>query len=463
MAIDRLPPQNIEAEQAVLGALLIDPRAKHDVLDLLPSGALFYRDTHGLIYDAMLAVTEPDYITVSDELRRRGQLEQVGCDSYLVQLMNACHTAVHARHYAEIVAKCACLRQIVQAGYEIAKMPYETSANVDAVFNKAMTTLGAVQPPNGDTDILEWYPSLVGYLGRTIERVESGPAPERTDAPPVRLPWGDLSGEDKIAELLPNSLTMVLADTSVGKTAFAECCAEAWAIAGLHTVFVHLELSHEFMLHRRMARHTGIPLARLLHPLTRDDDIAKVSAVTGEMSRWPGAITYVDAAGWTARKIAAVVERIHQRHPVNAFVVDYLTMIELEDRNVFAENSAQATGRQINTIKALSKRLSVPGMLLAQFNNEADGQTWQKSKKVRNTGEARQKANLIITLDRPVLTEVKIAARREYHPGELDPLTKVIVEKHTAGRPFSTYLFFDGPRYWFRDCQVRQEALTDER
>jgi replicative DNA helicase len=458
MTVDRLPPQNIEAEQAVLGALLIDPTAKFEVADVLTPQA-FIRDIHGKIYAAILAVATPDYLTVCDELSRRGQLEEVGNASYLTQLINLTPTSIHARHYALIVAKCHVLRQIVTAGHEISLVPYEKATDVDAAYSKATGILSAVQPPDTNHDVLEWYPSLVGYLSRTFDRVEQADPAVSRGRVPVRFPWSALSGETRVAELLPNSLTLVLADTGAGKTAFAECCAETWAEWGLHTVFVHLELSHEFMLHRRMCRQTGIPVARLSRVIQDDDDLKRIGEKTDRMAAWPGAITYVDAAGWTARRIAAVIERIHQRRPVNAFIVDYLTMIELESENRFGENVAQATGRQINAFKSLSKRLMAPGMLLAQFNNEADSETWRKSKKTRNTGEARQKANLIVTLDRSILTEAKhdSLGRVTAEAGDFDPVTKVIVEKNTAGRPFVARLFYVGARYLWTD--VREERL----
>jgi replicative DNA helicase len=458
MPSSQLPPQSIEAEQAVLGALLIDPSARFEVADLLSPKA-FFRDVHGDIYAAVLAVDVPDYLTVTDELKRRGKLSAVGGASYLVDLMNVTPTSVHARYYAAIVAKCHVLREIVRAGHEIAQAPYAQASDVDAVYSRAAAILANVQPPDADHDVLEWKPSLVGYLTRTFERLEELDAPRQTERRPVVLPWAALAGDDRIAQLVPNSLTLLLGETGGGKTAFAECCAESWAEQGLHTVFVHLELSHEFMLHRRMNRQTGIPLARLLRPLEQEADVKRIAEKTNLMDNWPGAITYVDAAGWTATRIAAVLERIHQRHPVDVFIVDYLTMIEPEDKNSRGENVAQATGRQVNVFKFLSKRLRAPGILLAQFNNESDSETWRKSKKTRNSGEVRQKANYIITLDVTILNEDKhdVTGQVVASAGSYDPVVKVIVEKHTGGRCFATKLYYLGARYLWTD--VKEDKL----
>jgi replicative DNA helicase len=431
MPKDRLVPQAREAEESVLGALLIDPHAKSDVVDLLPDGSLFWHAPHGLIYDALLATPAPDFVTVAAELTRRGKLEEAGGASYLVKLIEAVPTSVHARHYATMVERAYQLRRLAELPSKIMDTVYSEASDVDEVWARIRAFVDALQPQKADDACLEWADSLSRYLSIQMERAEETQSKQDGTLKNIAFPWNCLSRPGRIKRLRPGTLAVVAAESGRGKTSFAECCAESWAKAGYHVVFVHLELSHEVMLDRRAARFTGIPIDQL----DAGVDLGAFSRYGSQLYNWPGTIAYLHAPGWTSARIVGAIEKRATRHQVDAVVIDYFTKMGYSRDNRYKLNAAQARGQQVEDCKNLAERLDIPILILSQFNRGGE---------IRDTGELEERCNYLIRITRD----------------KTNPVADVSVEKTTFGPLFQTQMYFEGARW--RWCDLSEQHHPGE-
>jgi len=429
MPKERLVPQAGEAEQSVLGAILMDPAAKVAVSDLSP--AMFFGEQHRAIFEAIQAVDVPDVITVSAELKQRGTLEVAGGMSYLTLLLNTVPTSIHARHYAQIVQRTHILRQFVELPTQILDLVYSEASDVDHVWSKIRQAVDAVQPRIRDDAVLEWPESVSNYLDIQVERQIEAEQRATGEVAEINFPWRALSQTGRIKRLRPGALAAVCAHAGAGKTAFAECCAEHWARQGLKSLFFHFELSHEVMLDRRAARHTGLSM----DDLDNGVHISKLGEFSDRLADWAGDITYVHCPGWTAGKLAAFAEKRAARTKVDVIVIDYFQKIAYDRSNRFSLNSAQARGQMAEQCKNLAEVLGVPILLLSQLNNDG---------RIRDTGEVEEKANLVIEIDRT----------RNADTGEYDTAAKFTAMKNTMGRTFVAKLGFKGQRYQWADVMM---------
>lgn len=450
MAVTRLPPQNIEAEQWVLGSLLVDPGERVLAQDIL-TPEMFYREAHRTIYEAMLAVECCEFISVGDELGRRGKLEEIGGESYLSGLLAEVQTSVHLEHYAKVVATHYHLRQLLLVGSLITERVYSDAESVEEVYADVRAALTAAEPSRHDEAIMSWDEStnLAEELRaeREIARTKSD-----LEAGRLRYPWIDL---DKIVgRLREGTITVFAAESGVGKTALAECCAEHWAKQGFHVAFVHPEISEARMVDRRSCRHSGVPMrdidsGNLTAAQQKDLDEALV-----EIMSYPGQVTYIYAADWRMSRIVATLEKLHRRKPLHAAIVDYLTIIPFEvSRN--DANVAQATDQQVRILKGFADRTGVPCILLSQLNR-AENRGLQRSHRFRNTGGLLEQVSTAITFDRPILEEGKLVpAWGIMLKGDgvaRHPVAQVSVEKHSDGGPAACNLVFQPNRIRWLDA-----------
>lgn len=431
MPKERLIPQAIEAEQSVLGALLLGPEVKFEIVDLLSSPEMFYREPHRRIFEAIMAVDVVDIVSVGDELERRGQLKAVGGNAYLTELVNATPTSIHARHYAQIVQRTAILRNFLELPTQIMDLIYSEATDVDHVWSKIRSAVDAVQPKFKDESILEWADSIGWYFELQTQRLDDREKRDEGRLVEVAFPWRSLSGHGRIKRLRPGTMAIVSAYPGAGKTAFAECCAEHWAKRGLMVLFFHFELSHEVMLDRRTARHTDLSMDELDNGV----ELSDLGAVSDLLNSWTGNITYVHCPGWTASRVAAFCETWSSRHPLDAVVIDYFQKIAYDRANRFGLTAAQARGQMAEACKNMAESLGLPVLMLSQLNRDG---------KIRDTGELEEKANVLIEIER----------ERDSLTGKYVTEATLKVLKNTMGQVFNTSLGFNGRRYQWADMAM---------
>jgi replicative DNA helicase len=328
------PPEHlidIEAEQAVLGACLIDPDAVMKIADSLQP-ADFHDEGHQLIYRCMCELlhegTQSDYIIVSRKIGR-DNWPKLGANgirgqAYLNQLIEQTPTSLGATRYAKIVSRLSMLRRLMGASGDIAKLAYSANGDrLDDVFTRARSLVDRIAPMASDEAVLLWLDSLDAFFGTQTDRqmeqvaIEEGKATARVD-----FPFRAIS--QYINYVRPGMLVAVAAESGVGKTAFLETLAEYWASRqGLNVIFFHLELSHQVMLDRRMARQSGISMKEIEDGAITD----AMGEATRRMQRWPGGIHYVHCPGWTAQRITNQARMLKDKGLCDVIIVDYLGLM----------------------------------------------------------------------------------------------------------------------------------------
>ncbi|RPJ20148.1 MAG: hypothetical protein EHM35_19835, partial [Planctomycetaceae bacterium] len=356
---------DLQAEKALLGACITDPDAILKVVDFLqPSD--FYDGRNRNVYEALMSLYDEqasiDYLTVMSRLHQTGQ-ENGGGASFLTELVNSAPSSYHAEQYGRIVNRLGTLRRLIETSGKIAKLAYSTSDQLNDVFAKARQMVDAIAPMEADDAVLTWAQSLELFLDGQLARIADEEARDKGGlSARVEFPWKAL--QRFISYLRPGMLAIIAASSSVGKTAFMECCCEYWARKGLRPVLFHLELNHQLMLDRRMARISGVAIQRIENGYMGPE----VDTATAEMKHWKGGITYVHCPGWTAQRITAKARQLQSRGMCDIAVIDYLQKVRLVP--IHGMNEASWISNIAETFKIFSEQTGVPVLLGSQFNQE---------------------------------------------------------------------------------------------
>jgi len=442
-----------KAERAVIGSILIDPDAIARAADHVDASD-FDDEGLGIAFDAALKLhqlgTPVDFVTICDAIG--DNLGKVGSGNvrgaaFLNYLIEHTPSALRVEHYAKIVSRFSTLRGLMDDVANIAKRVYNTSTeDVQSVFDYARRLLDARTPESRDDNLLMWLESFKHFHTLQLERCAELDAQERGTAPPrPTFPWNGLS--QYITYARPGTLTGIVAAPGVGKTSLMEGMAEHWAEIGLRVVFFHLELGHQSMLDRRMCRQTGLPLKQLesgyMGPETRQAE--------ERMQGWAGGIHYVHCPGWSAPRIVRQAQKLRERDQCDIAIIDYLQKIQR--RVEHGMNWAQATGWSIEVIKNAAEVMGIPFILGSQISKKGREEAMLTSANVRDTGELEEKANLMITAQRELLTvPLRDGAQQELVPaGKLHPVADMRVDKNTFGDTGMFKLAFTGSRFRFSD------------
>ncbi|MEO8518856.1 MAG: replicative DNA helicase, partial [Dermatophilaceae bacterium] len=364
-ADDRLPPQDVHAEQSVIGGMLLSKDAIADCVEGL-KGVDFYRPAHELIYDAILDLYgrgEPaDAITVSDELTKRGDLVRVGGQAYLHQLISSVPTAANAGYYAQIVAERAVLRRLVDAGTKIVQMGYgQGGGDVVDIVNAAQAEIYAVADKRGGDD----YAVLGDVLEETVDEIEaaSGRSGEMTGVPTGFTDFDNLTNG-----LHPGQMIVVAARPAVGKSTFGLDVARSAAIKHkMATVLFSLEMSRTEITMRLLSAEASIQLQNMRKGTMRDEDWTRLARTMAEVSDAPLFID--DSPNMSLMEIRAKCRRLKQRHNLRLVIIDYLQLMSSGKR---VESRQQEVAEFSRALKLLAKELEVPVIAISQLNRGSE-------------------------------------------------------------------------------------------
>jgi len=367
-ADDRLPPQDVHAEQSVIGGMLLSKDAIADCVEGL-KGTDFYRPAHELIYDAVLDLYsrgEPaDAITVSDELTKRGDLVRVGGQAYLHQLISSVPTAANAGYYAQIVAERAVLRRLVDAGTKIVQMGYgQGGGDVVDIVNAAQAEIYAVADKRGGDD----YAVLGDVLEATVDEIEaaSGKSGEMTGVPTGFTDFDNLTNG-----LHPGQMIVVAARPAVGKSTWGLDIARSAAIKHkMATVLFSLEMSRTEITMRLLSAEASIQLQNMRKGTMRDEDWTRLARTMAEVSDAPLFID--DSPNMSLMEIRAKCRRLKQRHNLRLVIIDYLQLMSSGKR---VESRQQEVSEFSRALKLLAKELEVPVIAISQLNRGSEQRT----------------------------------------------------------------------------------------
>jgi replicative DNA helicase len=364
-ADDRLPPQDVHAEQSVIGGMLLSKDAIADCVEGLKA-VDFYRPAHELIYDAILDLYsrgEPaDAITVSDELTKRGDLIRVGGQAYLHQLISSVPTAANAGYYAQIVAERAVLRRLVDAGTKIVQMGYgQGGGDVADIVNAAQAEIYAVADKRGGDD----YAVLGDVLEETVDEIEhaSGRSGEMTGVPTGFTDFDNLTNG-----LHPGQMIVVAARPAVGKSTWGLDVARSAAIKHkMATVLFSLEMSRTEITMRLLSAEASIQLQNMRKGTMRDEDWTRLARTMAEVSDAPLFID--DSPNMNLMEIRAKCRRLKQRHNLRLVIIDYLQLMSSGKR---VESRQQEVSEFSRALKLLAKELEVPVIAISQLNRGSE-------------------------------------------------------------------------------------------
>jgi replicative DNA helicase len=444
LSIDRLPPQSIEAEQSVLGALLIDRDAVIEVADVLrPTD--FYRQAHGTIYEAVLELydkREPiDIVTVSEVLERSDRLEQVGGSAYLTSLINLTPTAVNAVHYARIVERKAVLRNLIGAAGRIASIGYDENADVGESIDRAEQELFAVSQKRVETG----FAPLKTLLHSAYDRLDYLHQ-HRGEISGIRTGFADL---DALTSGLQRSdLVIVAARPSVGKTSLALNFAEHAAVREGKTVGVFsLEMSKEQLVLRLLSSVANIDSQRLRTGFLEEMDFTRLAPAMNSLAEAP--IFIDDTPNISTMELRTKARRLQAEAGLDLLLVDYLQLMQ-SSLNSRDANRVQEVSEITRGLKALARELQVPVVALSQLSRQTEMRENREPRlsDLRESGSIEQDSDLVMFLWR----------EKERGGEEEDPEGEVInlrLAKHRNGPTGDSKLYF-------RKRQTRFVSYADE-
>ena len=414
---DRRPPQNLEAEMSVLGALMLSKDAMVDVVEVL-QGHDFYKPAHELIFEAaaeMFRSGNPvDAVTISAELQARGALGRVGGAEYLHTLISSVPSAAGAGYYARIVREQAILRRLVEAGTRIANMGYAADGDVDEVVDTAQAEVFAVTERKNAED----YLPVGDVMERTLGEVE---AASSHDGTMLGVPTGFRDLDEMTGGLQKGHMVVVAARPSMGKSTLGlDICRSAAIGAGITSVIFSLEMSREEITKRLLSAESRVKLTQLMKGPMGKTDWERLARTAARVSKAPLFID--DSPNMSLMEIRAKCRRLKQRENLGLVVVDYLQLMSSGKK---VESRQQEVSEFSRALKLLAKELDVPVIAISQLNRspEQRGDKRPMLSDMRESGSIEQDADLVILLHREDFYD------RDARPGEAD----FIVAKHRNG------------------------------
>ncbi|MFH1252854.1 MAG: replicative DNA helicase [Candidatus Uhrbacteria bacterium] len=456
MAEQRIPPQNHEAEQCLLGCLLIDPEAFYKVADIAQSDD-FYRESHRAIYEAMIDLNtkhEPiDLLTLGNRLEELGKIQICGGRTYLVELANSVTTAGNVAHYAQIVQKKSTLRRLLSAAGDIMEMGFNEAEDVDVVIDSAERSLFAVS----QKFLRSTFIDIKNVLSEAFERIDEL---HRNRGQLRGVPTGFTELDNLMAGLQKSDLVILAARPSVGKTTLAMDIARHVGIkCKIPVGLFSLEMSKEQLVDRMISSEAGVDLWKLRtgRLSENNEDFPRIGNALGKLSEAP--IFIDDSPTLNVMQIRAKARRLQAEKGLGLIIVDYLQLIESRSKGN-SDNRVQEVSEISRSLKQVARELNIPVLALSQLSRtvEQSKPAIPKLSHLRDSGSIEQDADVVLFIYRK-------AADMNYRQEDLSPeeknLAEIYIAKHRNGPTGMIRLFFDGQRTCFRNLEMRRSMAPN--
>lgn len=443
-----VPPQNIEAEQSVLGSVLLDSKCLIKIADKLYSED-FYEPAHKLIYGAMIELFEKrraiDVITLTDNLESKKKLKDVGGATYLTNLVSMVPTSAHVVHYAQIVHSKGVLRRLIDASNEISALAFSEKGEVNAILDKSEQLLFSVSQNLSKQSFVP----IKDILTQAFERMDE----IHKDKGKVKgLPTGFKHLDNLLAGLQPSDLIILAARPSMGKTSLALNIAENVAIKNKKGVAVFsLEQSKEQLTDRMICAQAGIDAWKLRTGQLAEDDFPKIGYAMGVLSEAP---IYIDDQPFSnVMEIRAKARRLQMENDVSLIIIDYLQLMQGSTASR-ESNRVQEISEISRGLKALAREINVPVIALSQLSRAVEHRPDKRPQlaDLRESGSIEQDADVVMFI-----------YRDEYYDPETEDknIAEVLVKKHRNGPIGNIKLYFQGERTQFQTLDDKY-ASNDE-
>ncbi|AEB10847.1 replicative DNA helicase [Marinithermus hydrothermalis] len=435
----RVPPHNLEAETSVLGAVLLDNEILNRLEGVITANS-FYKEAHRKIWtaiEALAARNEPvDLVTLTEELRSRGELEAVGGVTYLVGLSESTPTAAYAEHYARIVAEKATLRRLIAAAGEVMRLAYDEAGSLDEILDAAGKKIleVSVQGPQHE------FQTMKELVHETFEHINL--LYEHQGLPSgVATGFRDL--DEMIGGLTPGSLNIIAARPSMGKTAFALTIAQNVALRGEQPVAIFsLEMPAIQLVTRMLCSEARIDMNRLRQGQLSDRDFARLVDVAGRLAEAP--IYIDDTPDMTLMELRARARRLMSQHKLGLIVIDYLQLMSGGQTGRNGENRQQEIAAISRGLKGLARELNVPVIALSQLSRAVEQRPNKRPmlSDLRESGSIEQDADLVVFIYRDDY----------YNPhSEKAGIAEIIIGKQRNGPTGTVELQFHAAHVRFND------------
>lgn len=446
--VDRKQPYSEEAEQSVLGAMALDRDALARVAEMINKDD-FYRQAHGMIYQAMVDLynqdTPVDAVTLSEELRNRGELDKAGGPAYLVELLEGVPTAANARDYAEIVKENSLRRNMIRAGTEIVSRGYEEGqVAIDELLDRAQRDIFTIAEKRHTSEFIHMKDLVPGRMEQIDKLFDSKGAI-------TGLPTGYDDLDNLTGGLQAGDLIILASRPSMGKTSLALNIARHVALnvekgkeKQRPVIFFSLEMSAEALAMRLVCAEARVSMHDIRQGfLSREKVFTPLANACGRLYEAP--ILVNDSGNVSALEISAKARRIHREHNISIIVIDYLQMMQTDSRK-----SSDTHEREIaittRALKGLAKEIRVPILLLSQLNRRCEERENKRPilSDLRDSGAIEQDADLVAFIYREVMYDKETPDRNvaeliiaKHRNGPLDDIKLTFLEKFARFESFS--------------------------
>jgi replicative DNA helicase len=454
--INRIPPQDNEAEQAILGSLLLDKDAIIKIADKVVAED-FYEDRHSIIFRTIVDLYEQrsaiDLLTVSSRLREGDSLDKVGGASYLATLVNIVPSSAHVLHYAQIVRKKGTLRRLIGQANDIISMSYNEEMDLEATLDKAEQKLFSVS----QQAMKQNFVPLSDILHETFDRIDELHR-EKGKLRGVATGFNDL--DNKLGGLQRSDLIILAARPSMGKTSLALDMVRNVAMNQKKAVGVFsLEMSKDQLVDRLLSAEADVDLWKMrtgkLNDMGPDNDFERIGHALGRLSE---AKIFIDDSGsLNIMELRTKARRLQAEHNLDLIVVDYLQLMQGRS----TDNRVQEVSEISRSLKILAKELNVPVLALSQLSRAVEQRGGDKKPQLsdlRESGSIEQDADVVMFIYRDEMYTGKESKKPH--------VAEILIRKHRNGPTGEVELFFDGEKTSFKNLakapQSAEEVMMDQ-
>ncbi len=440
----KVPPQNIEAEQSLLGSILVDKEAIIRVADIVGADD-FYVKRHAMIFSAMVDLYEQrqpiDLLTLSNKLEGLGELKNIGGSAYLTELVEQVPTAAHVANYAGIVAHKATLRRLIEAATRITGLGYDEASALDGLLDQAEQTLFEVSQKH----LKQNFIPIASVLAESFDRLDE----LHRDKNKLRgVPTGFRGLDSKLAGLQKSDLIILAARPSMGKTTLALNIAQHVAVKeGIPVGVFSLEMSKEQLIDRLLSGESGVDSWKLRTGNLEDSDFPKINHAMAVLSDAP---IFIDDSSMTnVMEMRTKARRLQSEHDLGLIVVDYLQL--MSGRKSTSDNRVQEISEISRGLKGLARELNVPVIALSQLSRSVESRTPQipQLSDLRESGSIEQDADVVMFI-----------YREDYYNQESERhnVADVLIKKHRNGPTGEVELYFHPEQLTFRNMDHAHAA-----
>jgi replicative DNA helicase len=453
--MEKIPPQNLEAEQALLGSLLIDKEAIIKIGDVIRPED-FYKEAHRVIYETMIELYEQrdpiDILSLSNRLEELSQLEKIGGRSYIASLANSVPTAAHILTYAEIIRKKSISRKLIHASQEITEMAFQEKDKIGELLDESEKKIFDVS----QRFLKQNFVPIKDILAEAFERIDEL---HREKGKLRGVPTGFDDLDAILAGLQKSDLTILAARPSIGKSALAIDIARQAAVNHKIPVAIFcLEMSRDQVVDRILCAQAGVNLWKMRTGYLSSSDDGDFSRLANAMSILSEAPIYIDDSPFlSSLEIRTKARRLQSEHGLGLLIVDYLQLISEDSHK---ESRVQEVSEISRNLKGVARELNIPVLALSQLSRAVEsrgGPAVPKLSDLRESGSLEQDADVVMFIYRKIMDKGIANC-----PDELRHVAEIHVSKHRNGPTGLVKLFFDENTVSFKNLSGKMDATPPE-